>query len=61
MIDRVNADLDTYKKTLAEKINFIQQLKTTVVKTEAEINLLNGAIQACEKIIVDSENDGKIK
>jgi hypothetical protein len=61
MIDRVNADLDTYKKTLAEKLNFIQQLKTTVVKTEAEINLLNGAIQACEKIIVDSENDGKIK
>jgi hypothetical protein len=61
MIDRVNADLDTYKKTLAEKVNFIQQLKNTITKTEAEINLLNGAIQACEKIIVDSENDGKIK
>jgi hypothetical protein len=61
MIERVNADLDTYKKTLSEKINFIQQLKNTIVKTEAEINLLNGAIQACEKIIVDSENDGKIK
>jgi hypothetical protein len=61
MIDRVNADLDTYKKTLAEKVNFIQQLKNTIIKTEAEINLLNGAIQACEKIIVDSENDGKIK
>jgi hypothetical protein len=61
MIERVNADLDTYKKTLAEKVNFIQQLKNTIIKTEAEINLLNGAIQACEKIIVDSENDGKIK
>jgi hypothetical protein len=61
MIERVNADLDTYKKTLAEKLNFIQQLKNTIIKTEAEINLLNGAIQACEKIIVDSENDGKIK
>jgi hypothetical protein len=61
MIERVNADLDTYKKTLNEKINFIQQLKNTILKTEAEINLLNGAIQACEKIIVDSENDGKIK
>ena len=61
MIDRVNADLDTYKKTLAEKINFIQQLKTTVVKNEAKIKLLNGANQACKKIIVDSENNEKIK
>ena len=61
MIELINADLDTYKKTLTEKVNFMQQLKNTILKTEAEINLLNGAIQACEKIIVDSENNGKIE
>jgi hypothetical protein len=61
MIELINADLDTYKKTLTEKVNFMQQLKNTILKTEAEINLLNGAIQACEKIIVDNENNGKIE
>jgi hypothetical protein len=61
MIELINADLDTYKKTLTEKVNFMQQLKNTILKTEAEINLLNGAIQACEKIIADSENNGKIE
>lgn len=53
-------DLELYKKTLAEKVNFLQQLKNTIVKTESEINLLNGAIQACEKIIADTNGtDGK--
>jgi septal ring factor EnvC (AmiA/AmiB activator) len=61
MIEHINADLDTYKRTLAEKLNFLQQLKATIAKTETEINLLNGAIQACEKIIADSENNGKIE
>ena len=61
MIELINDDLDTYKKTLTEKVNFMQQLKNTILKTEAEINLLNGAIQACEKIILDSENNGKIE
>jgi hypothetical protein len=61
MIEHINADLDTYKKTLAEKVNFLQQLKNTILKTEAEINMLNGAIQACEKIILDSGNNGKIE
>lgn len=61
MINNVNADLETYKKTLAEKTNFLQQLKNTSMKTEVEINLLNGAIQACEKIIADSETNGKIE
>ena len=61
MIELINDDLDTYKKTLTEKVNFMQQLKNTILKTEAEINLLNGAIHACEKIIADSENNGKIE
>jgi hypothetical protein len=61
MIERINADLDTYKKTLAEKVNFLQQLKNTILKTETEITMLNGAVQACEKIILDSENNGKVE
>lgn len=62
MINNVMGDLEVYKKTLSEKINFLQQLKNTVVKTENEITLLNGAIQACEKIIADNNGtDGKVE
>jgi hypothetical protein len=58
MIDNVRGDLEVYKKTLTEKINFLHQLKNTISKTEVEVNILNGAIQACEKII--AENNGTI-
>jgi flagellar biosynthesis chaperone FliJ len=56
----IHNDLETYKKTLAEKISFLQQLRNTITKTETEISMLNGAVQACEKIIADNNGtDGK--
>lgn len=60
MMKSIHNDLETYKKTLAEKISFLQQLRNTITKTETEISMLNGAVQACEKIIADNNGtDGK--
>lgn len=56
MKENLISDLETYRKSVGEKINFLQQLKQTIVKTEAEINMLNGAIQACEKLLENAEN-----
>lgn len=60
MIDIIRKELDEYKKAAGEKINFLQQLRSTVMKTEAEINMLNGAIQACEKLLESEDtSDGR--
>lgn len=60
MIDIIRKELDDYRKAAAEKINFLQQLRNSVIKTEAEINMLNGAIQACEKLLEsDVTSDGR--
>lgn len=59
MKERLMSDLELYKKSVSEKANFLQQLKQTVVKTEAEINMLNGAIQACEKLLENENAPGK--
>lgn len=59
MKEKVIADLEVYKKSVGEKVNFMQQLKQTILKTEAEINLLNGAIQACEKLLENEDGSGK--
>lgn len=60
MIDIIRKELDAYKKTAGEKMNYLQQLRTTLVKTEGEINMLNGAIQACEKLLEsDTTSDSR--
>lgn len=60
MIDIIRKELDDYRKAAGEKINFLQQLRNSVIKTEAEINMLNGAIQACEKLLEsDVTSDGR--
>ena len=62
MIDKVKANLEEYRKLAADKVSFLQQLRNTVTKTESEITLLNGAIQACEKLLTDkNDNSGKTK
>jgi hypothetical protein len=64
MQEKLKLDLETYKKSLVEKSSYLQQLKQAITRTDAEINMLNGAIQACEKLLEDKEDasgktDGK--
>jgi hypothetical protein len=57
MKEKLISDLEVYKKSLAEKTVYMQNLRQAFTKTEAEINLLNGAIQACEKLLENDEDD----
>lgn len=57
MKEKLLADLDVYKKSLTEKNAYLQQLKQAFAKTEVEINMLSGAVQACEKLLDDGKND----
>lgn len=50
MKDILIADLELYRKSVADKATFLQNLRATITKTEAEINMLNGAIQALSLI-----------
>lgn len=55
----IQDDLELYKKSVAEKNAFLVNLKQTFARTEAEVTMLTGAIQACEKLLENVENDGK--
>jgi hypothetical protein len=57
MQEKLKADLELYKKSLLEKNAYLQQLRQAIIKTEAEINMLNGATQACEKLLENTEDD----
>lgn len=62
MIDIIKTEIDEYKRILASKINELQNVRNAGVKIEAEINMLNGAIQACEKLLSSDgsrKTDGK--
>ena len=56
MQEKLKADLEVYTKSLAEKSAYLQQLKQAIVRTEAEINMLNGAKQACEKLLENKDD-----
>lgn len=58
MKEVIKQEVDDYKRILASKINDLQNLRNGVLKVEAEINMLNGAIQACEKLL-NSDDSGK--
>ena len=47
----IQDDLELYKKSVVEKNAFLANLKQAFAKTEAEVTMLNGAIQACEKLL----------
>jgi hypothetical protein len=60
MIDVIKQEIDEYKRILASKLNDLQITRNNAVKLEAEVNMLNGAIQACDKLLlVQSENDSR--
>lgn len=58
MKEVIKQEVDEYKRILGLKINDLQTLRSNIVKVEAEINMLNGAIQACEKLL-NSDDSGK--
>lgn len=58
MKEVIKQEVDDYKRILASKINDLQNLRNGILKVEAEINMLNGAIQACEKLL-NSDDSGK--
>jgi|TARA_B100001093_G_scaffold420213_1_gene412019 hypothetical protein len=47
----VNAKLDGYRDSLKKKEEILIQLNQGVVNTQAEMNMLTGAIQALEDIV----------
>jgi predicted nucleic acid-binding Zn-ribbon protein len=55
----IQDDLELYKKSVTEKNAFLVNLKQAFAKTESEVTMLTGAIQACEKLLENVENDGK--
>lgn len=61
---KIQNDLETYQKAMVEKRERLQQLRTAIAQAEAEINLYNGAIQQCERLLKDDEDgaaDGDAK
>lgn len=59
MTETLKADIANYEKQIQEKKVKFQELKTQMTQLEAEINLFNGAMQQCVKLLnmqTDSEN-----
>lgn len=59
MKEYLMSDIELYKKSLVEKTTYLQNLKQVTAKTEAEITMLNGALQACEKLLENIDGFGK--
>ena len=57
LIEKINNDLETYKKAIAEKRGRLVELRNAIAQTEAEINLYNGAIQQCERLLKGDDVD----
>jgi septal ring factor EnvC (AmiA/AmiB activator) len=53
---KIQNDLETYQKAIVEKRERLQQLRNAIAQAEAEINLYNGAIQQCERLLKDDED-----
>lgn len=61
MHDVIKKEVDEYKRTLGLKINDLQAVRNNALKLEAEINMLHGAIQACEKLLQSDDDSRKTK
>jgi len=53
--EKIQNDLETYQKAIVEKRERLQQLRNAIAQAEAEINLYNGAIQQCERLLKDDD------
>jgi chromosome segregation ATPase len=49
--DTLKADLANYEKQIQEKKQKISELNVEIRKLEAEVNLFNGAMQQCVKLL----------
>lgn len=58
LTEKIQNDLETYQKAIVEKRERLQQLRNAIAQAEAEINLYNGAIQQCERLLKNEEEDG---
>jgi predicted nucleic acid-binding Zn-ribbon protein len=63
LTEKIQNDLETYQKAIVEKRERLQQLRNAIAQAEAEINLYNGAIQQCERLLKDEDGaaDGDAK
>ena len=57
---KIQNDLETYQKAIVEKRERLQQLRNAIAQAEAEINLYNGAIQQCERLLKDDEDGAAV-
>lgn len=58
--EKIQNDLETYQKAIVEKRERLQQLRNAIAQAEAEINLYNGAIQQCERLLKDDEDGAAV-
>lgn len=49
--DTLKADLANYEKQIQDKKQKISELNVEIRKLEAEVNLFNGAMQQCVKLL----------
>ena len=57
MLENIKSELETLRAAHKEKMDFLTQLRNTIMQTEAEIHQLNGAIAMCEKFMVSAATE----
>jgi prefoldin subunit 5 len=65
MLENIKGEIETLKKAHQEKMDFLTQLRNTMMQTEAEIHQISGALAMCEKLLAvaatEKNDDRKIK
>ena len=57
MADKIQTKMDEYRALLNQKNQYMVSLRNTIAQTQKEIDMLTGAVQALEQVMVETTEE----
>jgi uncharacterized coiled-coil DUF342 family protein len=57
MADKIKSKMDEYRALLNQKTQYMVSLRNTIAQTQKEIDMLTGAVQALEQVMVETTEE----
>ena len=59
MADKIKSKMDEYRALLNQKSQYMVSLRNTIAQTQKEIDMLTGAVQALEQLVMVETTEEK--
>lgn len=59
MADKIQTKMDEYRALLSQKNQYMMTLRNTIAQTQKEIDMLTGAVQALEQLVMVETTEEK--